>query len=85
MSRITANELKTKGISIVESVLQQEDEAIITVRGEGKYVIMGLSKYNKLREQELEMALMEAKADIENGRYVTESVADHMKRINDGL
>ena len=85
MASITANELKTKGVSIVELVLQHEEEAIITVRGQGKYVIMDLSKYNRLREQELEIALMEARADVAEGRCVSESVADHMKRVGDEL
>ena len=85
MASITANELKTKGVSIVELALRHEEEAIITVRGQDKYVIMNVSKYNMLREQELEIALMEARADIAEGRCVNESVKDHMKRIGDEL
>ncbi len=83
MNTITASELKTKGVSAVESRLLHEDEVIITVRGEGKYVLMDLAKYEKLREYELEIALLEAKADLEAGHYVSESVAEHMKRIAD--
>lgn len=82
MNTITANELKTKGVSVVESRLQNEDELIITVRGQGKYVVMDLAKYEKLREYELEIALLEAKADLEAKRYVSESVENHMKRIS---
>ncbi len=40
MNSITANELKTKGVSVVENALQSHDEAIITVRGKDKYVII---------------------------------------------
>ena len=83
MNSISANELKTKGVSIVENILQNEDEAIITVRGEQKYVIMDLKKYSKMREYELEFALLEARADIENGRIKKENVAEHMKRVID--
>ena len=85
MASITANELKIKGVSIVELALRHEEEAIITVRGQDKYVIMNLSKYNMLREQELKIALMEARVDIAEGRYVSESVEDHMKRVGDEL
>ena len=81
MASITANELKTKGVSVVESALRNEDEAIITVRGNDKYVVLDISKYSKLREYELEIALIEAKADVKAGRVKRESVAAHMKRV----
>ena len=81
MSSITANELKTKGVSVVESALQDDDEAIITVRGKDKYVIIDIEKYNRLREHELEIALLETRADLAKGRVKRESVAAHMKRV----
>ena len=83
MTSITANELKTKGVSVLESALENDDEAIITVRGKEKYVIVDLKKYSKMREFELEVALMEARADVANGRVKKESVAEHMKRVTD--
>ncbi len=85
MATVTANELKTKGVSAVESRLKTEDEVIISVRGKDRYVVMDIDKYAKLREFELELALQEAKADVKAGRYVTESVADHIKRVIDDL
>ena len=81
MNSITANELKTKGVSVVENALKSDDEAIITVRGKDKYVIIDMNKYNKLRDYELEIALLEARADVAKGRVLRESVAAHMKRI----
>ena len=81
MNSITANELKTKGVSVVESALQDDDEAIITVRGKDKYVIIDMDKYNRLREHELEIALLETRADLAQGRVKRESVAEHMKRV----
>jgi len=83
MNTVTANELKTKGVSAVESRLKVDEEVIISVRGQDRYVVMDLEKYAKLREYELAVALQEAKADVEAGRYNTESVADHMKRLGD--
>ena len=81
MNSITANELKTKGVSVVENALQNDDEAIITVRGKDKYVIIDMNKYNKLRDYELEIAVLEARADVAKGRVQHESVAAHMKRV----
>ncbi len=83
MTSITANELKTKGVSALENALRSDDEAIITVRGKDKYVIVDLKKYSKMREYELEVALLEARADIANDRIKKDSVAEHIKRVTD--
>ncbi len=82
---ITANELKTKGVSAIESNLSDNDELIITVRGKESFVVMNMEHYNYLRECELEAALLQAKADVESGDFVTESVNDHIKRILDDV
>ncbi len=81
MTSITANDLKTKGVSVLESALQQSGEAVITVRGKRRYVVLDFSTYNKLREYELDIALQEARDDIANGNYKTESVDKHMERV----
>ena len=81
MDIITANQLKTKGISVIESKLTGKKELIISVRGKEKYVIMDMEQYNYLRECELDAALHETRTDYKNGKYVTESVEDHIKRI----
>ncbi len=85
MNTVTANELKTRGVSAVEDRLKTAEEVIISVRGTDRYVIMSLEKYVRLRELELDMAVAEARADYEAGRIVTESVNDHMKRVVDAL
>ena len=85
MNAITANELKIRGISAVEDQLENEDEVIISVRGKDRYVVMSLEKFARLREFELDMAVMEARADYEAGNTVTESVEDHVKRVTDAL
>ena len=81
MKNIAANELKTKGVSVLENALKEGGEAIITVRGEQKYVVINMAQYDKLREYELDIALLEAKADIAEGRVRRESVDEHMKRV----
>ena len=83
MNAVTANELKTRGISAVEDLLETEEEVIISVRGVDKYVVMGLEKYARIRESELAMAVKEARADYAAGRTITESVDDHMTRVTD--
>ncbi len=83
MNTVTANELKTKGISAVETRLKADEEVIISVRGQDRYVVMDLDKYAQLREYELAIAVQEAKADVDAGRCSTESVAEHMQRVTD--
>jgi PHD/YefM family antitoxin component YafN of YafNO toxin-antitoxin module len=85
MNTVTANELKTKGMSAVEARLQVNEEVIISVRGQDKYVVIDIEKYAKLREYELEIALQEARADVDAGRYSTESVNHHMLQVKDEL
>jgi len=81
---ITANDLKTKGISILNEEISGGDEVIITVRGKNKYVVLPIDKYNYLRECELDSALNETKKEIKDGKYLKESVEEHIKRITRG-
>ena len=53
------------------------------MRGQVKYVEMSNAQYQHLRECELEAALAEYKADIVAGRFVKETVAQHILRIKE--
>ena len=80
--KITANDLKTKGVSAIDEMSSSEDgEVIITVRGKSKYVVLPIEEYAKLRDFELESAIRETIEDIKNGRIIEESIEDHIKRI----
>ena len=81
---ITANELKTKGVTILNDETADGTEVIITVRGKNKFVVLPIEKYNYLRECELEAALLESKRDIKEGKFIEESVEKHIKRITRG-
>lgn len=85
MGTIAANDLKTRGVASISDQLAEETEAVITVRGKKRYVVMDIDHYQYLRECELEAALLEAREDVKEGRVVTESVAEHIKRLRDGL
>jgi len=78
---ITANDLKTKGISALKNLTADGFEVIITVRGKAKYVVLPTESYNRLRECELEVALAEVQKDMKKGKYIEESVEKHIKRI----
>ena len=82
MSHLSANELKIRGVAAIEAALQEHSEAIVSVRGKDRYVVMSLAQYQHLRECELEAELLEAKADVEAGRIVKESVEAHLGRLD---
>lgn len=81
MNTISANDLKTKGVGAIDQALESHQEACVTVRGQAKYVVMSREQYARLRECELEAALAESRADLEAGRFVKETVAQHMERL----
>ncbi len=81
MTIITANELKTKGVSNLEKILAAESEVVISVHGKPKYVVMEIEQYEVLREHELEATWRRVKEDVAEGRYRAESADEHMARI----
>ena len=81
MSTITAAEVKRKGVSAFGTALEATGEAIITVRGKGRYVVMTTDKYGKLRESELAEAVREARADYKAGRVADDTIKGHMRRL----
>jgi len=80
-NEITANDLKLKGITAIDELTASGYEAVITVRGKKKYIVMTVEEYNRLREYELAGAIIEAKDDIKNVKYKKGSVEEHIKRI----
>jgi PHD/YefM family antitoxin component YafN of YafNO toxin-antitoxin module len=82
MPSISANDLKTKGISAIEAELANQPEVIISVRGKDRFVVMDIAHYHYLRECELEAALAETRADLATGRFIKESAAEHVARLD---
>ena len=80
-NEITANELKVKGIAAIEDITSSGFEAVITVRGKQKFVVMTMEEYNKFREYELEVAINESKKDIKLGKFKIGSIDAHLKRV----
>ena len=82
MSHISANDLKIKGVAAIEAALSHAPEAIVSVRGKDRFVVMELAHYQYLRECELDAALAETRADLAAGRFVEESAAEHLARLD---
>ena len=81
MASISANHLKTQGVSAIAEALADAPEAMVSVRGTDRFVVMDIEHYHYLRECELTAALVESQADLAAGRFVMESVDAHMRRL----
>jgi len=83
MGTLVAGEIKRRGVSAFADALEEDGEAVITVRGRSRYIVMTLEKYNQLRESELAEAVREVRADYKAGRISDRSIEEHMKRFQD--
>ena len=81
MKEIKANENKTKGMAWIDEAVKKQGEAVISVRGKDRYVVMDMETYNRLRVCELEAALYQARREIAEGKGIEESVDEHLNRI----
>jgi len=82
MSSLSANDLKTKGIAAIELALSSAPEAMVSVRGKDRFVVMDIAHYHYLRECELDAALAQTRADLAAGRAVQESPEAHLARLD---
>ncbi|BBL60185.1 prevent-host-death protein [Methylomonas koyamae] len=82
MSHISANDLKTKGIAAIEAALAEAPEAVVSVRGKERFVVMDIAHYHYLRECELDAALAQTRADLAAGRFTQESPEAHLARLD---
>ena len=81
MNAISANTLKTQGVSAIAEALADAAEAVVSVRGKDRFVVMDIDHYRYLRECELAAALAESQADLDEGRFVRVSVDALMARL----
>ena len=82
---VTANEIKTKGVSLLAKLLQKADEVIINVRGKNRYVVLDIERYEAFRQSELDLAYLQMKQEIEAGRYKEQSAEAHLREFKDAL
>jgi prevent-host-death family protein len=81
---ISANEVKTKGVSLFTDLLSKFDELVINVRGKNKFVVLDIDRYKELRANELDLAYIQTMQDLKNGNYKTQTAKEHIAElIND--
>ena len=81
---ISANEVKTKGVTLFAQLLEKFDELVINVRGKDKFVVIDIERYKELRAHELDAAYLQTMQEIQEGRFKTQSAKEHIQElIND--
>ncbi len=78
---VAANDLKKKGVKLIDELIKKGYDIIISVRGKQKYVIVDIDKYEKLKDSEIELAYIEAMKDFKEKNYHTDIEA-HIKNIS---
>ena len=79
---ITANDLKTKGVTLLDTLFKSIEEVVVSVRGKNKYVIIDVERYKKMRAFELDAAYNEVMQEIQEGKAKTMSVDEHLKEVD---
>lgn len=82
---ISANEVKTKGVTLFSNLLEKFDELIINVRGKDKFVVIDIERYKELRANELDLAYIQTMQDIDNGKYKTQTAKEHIQDLMNEL
>jgi prevent-host-death family protein len=82
---IMANDIKTKGVSLFDSLLEKAEEIIINVRGKNKFVVVDIERYKHLRALELDKAYLDTMQNITVNKYKTldsgEKLNEYLKEI----
>jgi len=66
-----------------DNVLSHQPEAVISVRGKERFVVMKIEQYHYLREIELEAALVEVRQDVLAGRTKISTIDEHVAEMFD--
>ena len=77
---VSANDIKTKGVTLLDKLFEKASEVIINVRGKNKYVVIDIERYKHLRTLELDSLYEETMQEIKEGRYTTD-VEEHLKDV----
>lgn len=82
---VSANDIKTKGVTLLDKLFESVSEVIINVRGKNKYVVIDIERYKQLRELELDRLYDETMQEIKEGRFKTQSVEEHLSELRNAL
>lgn len=70
---VTANEVKTKGVSVFDYMFEKFNEVVINVRGVNKYCVIPFEEYEEYRAYKLDVAYKEVMQDVQAHKYHTDT------------
>ena len=82
---IVANDLRVKGVGVIEKELKDREEAYISSKGVPKYVVTTIERYESLRESELDAAYYSYLESKDAGEVKTTTVEEHIKEVKSGI
>lgn len=82
---VSANDIKIKGVTLLDKLFESVSEVIINVRGKNKYVVIDIERYKNLRTLELDRLYDETINEIKEGRFKTQSVEEHLSELRNAL
>ena len=77
---LSLQELKRTGFAKLKKMFDNEPDIVIQERGKDACVLVELEHYNYLRTCELEIALLNAKKEVAEGKYQS-GVSQHIDHL----
>ena len=81
---VTANEVKTKGVSLFDHMFKKFNEVVINVRGQNKYCVIPFKEYEEYRAYKLDIAHKEVIQDLKDDKYHA-SLSKHFEEIEQAI
>lgn len=78
---ISANDVKTKGVSMFTDLLSKYDELVINIRGKSKFIVLDIERYKELRANELDLAYLQTMQDVKEGKYKARTAKEHIAEL----
>ncbi|OHE03917.1 prevent-host-death protein [Sulfurimonas sp. RIFOXYB12_FULL_35_9] len=82
---ISANDVKTKGVSLFTDLLSKFDELVINVRGKNKFIVLDIERYKELRANELDLAYLQTMQEVKEGKYKSQTAKEHLAELTNEL
>ena len=82
MNTLTAGALKMGGVTAIERAMIDKEPIFISVRGQKKFAVVDIERFNTFCELEIDNAIRESELDYANGNYsIEKNIDDYQKKL----
>jgi hypothetical protein len=86
MNTLTAGALKIGGVAAIERAMIDKEPIFISVRGQKKFAVVDIDKFNTLCDLEMDSAIRESEMDYKNGNYsIIKDIDDYERKLSQEL